>query len=115
MRDCRTSFVNRVTLSSERAGVIASVPREGDGIEKGKVVIRLSDQVPQANLKVAQARAKDGTQIQVAEKSALAAAAEASCEDSYLSVLPFSLLLGRIDSWGIRKSESIRCFRRGIY
>lgn len=76
VKDCRTSFVDRATLSSERSGVIASVPREGDVVEKDEIVIRLSDHVPRANLKVAEARAKNGTQIQVAEKSALAAAAE---------------------------------------
>ncbi len=76
VRDCQTSFVNRATLSSERAGVIAFVPREGDFIEKDDTVIRLSDSVPRANLKVAEARANNETQILVAAKSALAAAAE---------------------------------------
>lgn len=76
VRDCRTSFVNRATLSSERAGVIAAVPREGELIQKDEIVIRLRDDVPRANLKVAEARAANSTQIQVAQKSALAAAAE---------------------------------------
>ncbi len=76
VKDCRTTFVNRATLSTERVGVIAEVAREGDRVEKGEIVIRLRDDVPRANLKIAQARAENETQILVAQKAALAAAAE---------------------------------------
>ena len=76
VQDCRTSFVHRATLSSERVGIIAVVPREGDVIDKDETVIRLRDDVSRAMLKVAQTRAANGTQIEIAETSALVATAE---------------------------------------
>lgn len=76
VRDSRISFVDRTTLSAERSGVLAVVPDEGARVQQGEIVIRLRDDVPQAILKLARARAASDVQVRMAEKSALAAAAE---------------------------------------
>ncbi|WP_197440732.1 efflux RND transporter periplasmic adaptor subunit [Thalassoglobus neptunius] len=76
VKDCRLSFVNRTTYSTQRPGVVAYVPREGAIIDATKVVVKLQDEVAAANLKLAEARASTDIEIQSARKSALAAAAE---------------------------------------
>lgn len=77
VQDCRTSFVDRVTLSCERTGVIAEVPDEGTILSAGQIVVRLNDNVPRATLAAAQGRALvSEVEIGVAEKTAMAAALE---------------------------------------
>lgn len=77
VQDCRTSFVDRVTLSCERTGVIATVPDEGEILAAGEIVVRLNDNVPRATLAAADAKAKvSEVEIGVAEKTAMAAALE---------------------------------------
>ena len=76
VRDSTTSFANRVSLSTERPGMLADVPKEGTRIKPDQLVIRLKDDVPLANLRLANARAEGESDIRIAEKAAAAAAAE---------------------------------------
>ncbi|MCA9000108.1 MAG: HlyD family efflux transporter periplasmic adaptor subunit [Planctomycetaceae bacterium] len=77
VQDSRAAFVDRVTFSCERTGVLIEVPEEGDKVTEGDIVVRLNDSVPQANLAAAQARTKvSEVEISVAEKTAKAAALE---------------------------------------
>lgn len=73
---CKTSFVDRVRFSVDRVGVIAFVPKEGDHVQAGDTVVRLKDEVPQAALAVAQAKADNDADIRSAEKMAQASALE---------------------------------------
>lgn len=68
-----TQFVDVITFSTERAGTLAFVPREGARIRPTDLVIRLKDEVPAAVLKVATARAEATGEIEVAEKGAASA------------------------------------------
>lgn len=74
--DCRTEFIDRITFSTERTGVIKDVPREGAMIEPGDVVIQLDDESAQAALRVAEVKAETDIDIRVAEKAAEAARVE---------------------------------------
>ena len=73
---CTTTFVDRITYSTERTGVISVVPEEGDVVKLGEVIVRLNDQVPQAVLAVNQARAESEIEIEAAEKTAESARLE---------------------------------------
>lgn len=76
VENCTASFANPVTLSTERPGILADVPREGVVIAPDQVVVRLKDDVAVANLNFAEARAESEIDIALAEKTALAKAAE---------------------------------------
>jgi len=74
--DCRTEFIDRITFSTERTGVIKDVPREGVMINPDDVVIQLDDESAQAALRVAELKAESTIDIRVAEKAAEAARVE---------------------------------------
>lgn len=65
-----SQFVQRRRLSAERVGVLKATPAEGDRVEAGTVVARLRDDVPQAMLAAAAARAASTVDIEAAEKYA---------------------------------------------
>ena len=79
VRESTTSFANPVTLSTERPGILAEVPKEGWRIKPDQLVIRLKDDVPLANLRLANARAESSIEIAIAQKAAASAAAEIRC------------------------------------
>ena len=76
VKDTLTSFPDRIDYSCERPGVLIEVPELGDIVEPETIIVRLNDAVPQAVLKVAEARAESDIEIEVAKKSAEAAELE---------------------------------------
>ncbi len=76
VKNCSTTFINRITFSTERAGVLSVVPEEGDFVKEGDIVVKLKDNVPQAVLAVNQKRAQSEIEIQAAIKAADAAKLE---------------------------------------
>jgi hypothetical protein len=65
-----SQFVQRRRLSADRVGVLKSTPAEGDRVEAGAIVARLRDDVPQAMLAAAEARAASTVDIEASEKYA---------------------------------------------
>jgi len=74
--ECKATYRQRVAVSVDRAGLIARIPEEGDLLQTGDVVIQLKDDVPQANLAVAIAKADNEALIRSEQKSAEAAKLE---------------------------------------
>ncbi|SFI18632.1 efflux RND transporter periplasmic adaptor subunit [Planctomicrobium piriforme] len=70
VREPKLAFVDRVTFSVDRTGVIAKVPKEGEQLEAGQTVVQLKDEVPRAMLAVAEAKAQNDAPIEVASKTA---------------------------------------------
>ncbi len=70
LRNCRIKAVQTARLATDRPGVIALVdPKEGDTVRKGQEVVRLMDEVPQANWEVAKLIANDEIEVEFATKS----------------------------------------------
>lgn len=69
VRECVISFPHRRRLASERAGILAHVPDEGEVFQVGAVVARLRDEVPRAALAIAQAKAGDDSEVRAARKA----------------------------------------------
>ncbi|WP_437203698.1 efflux RND transporter periplasmic adaptor subunit [Planctomicrobium sp. SH664] len=72
-----TSFVEKVTFSTDRTGVLLTVREEGETVKPQEIVIRLKDEVPVAQLAVATAKAESDADIHAAVKAAEAARVEA--------------------------------------
>jgi RND family efflux transporter MFP subunit len=69
LNECLVKAVKTARLATDRPGVLASVqPKEGDTVREGQIVARLMDEVPQANLDVANLVADDQVEIQYATK-----------------------------------------------
>lgn len=67
---CRIKLIHRVTLSSDRPGVLAFVePEEGDGVKAGQQVAGLRDEVARAVLASATKKASNDVQIRYAKKA----------------------------------------------
>lgn len=65
----RVRMLHRATLAADRPGIIASeLPREGDTVERGKVIVRLEDEVPQRSLAVATEQARNLIPIEAAQR-----------------------------------------------
>ena len=69
VQDCLTKFPHRRRLASERSGILAEAPEEGDRFEPGAIVARLRDDVPRATLAVAQKKAASDAAIRKATKA----------------------------------------------
>jgi RND family efflux transporter MFP subunit len=77
VQGCLVKVVKTARLATDRPGVLASVePKEGDSVRKDQLVARLMDEVPQANLDVANLVADDRVEIQYAKKLNAVDAAE---------------------------------------
>src|SRR5580700_4669384 len=60
LHNCNIAAVQKAHLATDRPGVIAVVdPKEGDTVKKGQPIVRLMDEVPQANWEVAKLVADD--------------------------------------------------------
>lgn len=67
---CNIKAVQTARLATDRPGVIALVdPKEGDTVKKGQEIIRLMDEVPQANWEVAKLVAADAIEVEFATKA----------------------------------------------
>jgi hypothetical protein len=69
IEDCRTWFPYRRRLASERSGILAEAPDEGDRFEPGAVVARLKDDVPRAALAAAEKKASNDADVRQALKA----------------------------------------------
>jgi macrolide-specific efflux system membrane fusion protein len=76
VKECKTTFVQRITHSVDRPGLIDFVPEEGDRVAAGDLVVRLQDEVPRANLASASAKAESDVSIRLEEKNAETALVE---------------------------------------
>lgn len=96
VRRCEVKFFQRAELATDRPGIIAEMPLdEGDQVSKGDLVVRLRDEVAQANLKLATERAESRTAVEIAEKEAAAIAvelesAEAANKNAPVPLVPLS-------------------------
>ena len=70
VQNCTTEFPDRFLCSTDRTGVLSYVPKEGSRVRVGEVVVQLRDEVPRAELAVAQERASSDAAIQSAIKEA---------------------------------------------
>jgi RND family efflux transporter MFP subunit len=76
-KQCTISLIDEVTLSCDRPGIIAFVlPREGDAVLSGQLVVSLQDDVPKATLAVADEEARSDVEIRYAVKAGEVARAE---------------------------------------
>jgi len=67
---CRVKLIDAVTLAAGRTGILATVvPREGDTVNKGDVVVTLEDGVLRASLAAAEKQAANGIEIRYARKA----------------------------------------------
>jgi len=74
--DVTLTYIDSITYSCERAGIVLIAPEEGDIVKLEDVILRLNDAIPQARLAIAQAEADSDHEVKVAQKQAEAAAAE---------------------------------------
>ena len=66
---CSIKFVRNSTYATERPGIIDELPfQEGDIVQAGQLIVKLRDDVAQANLRLREAQAEMDTPIAVAEK-----------------------------------------------
>jgi RND family efflux transporter MFP subunit len=67
--DCHIKALKTARLATDRPGVIALVaPKEGDSVSKDQEIVRLMDEVPQANWEVAKLIADDRIEVEYATK-----------------------------------------------
>jgi RND family efflux transporter MFP subunit len=67
--DCHIKALKTARLATDRPGVIALVaPKEGDTVSKDQEIVRLMDEVPQANWEVAKLIADDRIEVEYATK-----------------------------------------------
>jgi RND family efflux transporter MFP subunit len=70
LHHCNIKALQTARLATDRPGVIALVdPKEGDTVKKGQEIVRLMDEVPQANWEVAKLVADDTIEVEFATKS----------------------------------------------
>lgn len=70
-KNCRVRLIDRVTLASDRPGVVDFVePREGDVVELGAKVAALRADVARAALAVAQKKTENDIEIRFSKKAA---------------------------------------------
>lgn len=70
VKNARVMLIERVTLASPRAGVLAFVElREGDSVEARQIVASLDASVPKANLAIARHRASSSVDRRFARKT----------------------------------------------
>jgi RND family efflux transporter MFP subunit len=69
LHNCNITAVQKAHLATDRPGVIAVVdPKEGDTVKKGQPIVRLMDEVPQANWEVAKLVADDVIEVEYATR-----------------------------------------------
>lgn len=66
---CRIKPADQVTLSVNQSGLLKSVPRDGDRVQQGQVVIHLEDDLARATLAVATKEAENAIETRNAEIS----------------------------------------------
>ena len=77
LMNCRVKLIDRVTLASDRAGIIKFVAaQEGDVVQAGAEVIKLKSDKLTATRNIAEQRAKNDVQIRYARKATEVAHAE---------------------------------------
>ncbi|MDA1013744.1 MAG: efflux RND transporter periplasmic adaptor subunit [Planctomycetota bacterium] len=65
--ECRILPRQWVRLATDRIGVIASIePEEGDAVEKGAIVVKLKDEVPQSVVNKAQKKIENDVEVRYA-------------------------------------------------
>jgi len=74
---CTIRFVNKSTYATARPGIIADLPfEEGDRVPAGSLIVRLRDEVAEANYKLRAQQAAITTAILIAEKEQMATSME---------------------------------------
>lgn len=66
-KSCRIKAAEHVVLALNQSGIVESVPREGDWIEKGEKVIVLESEVARASLAAAEKEASNDVDVRLAE------------------------------------------------
>jgi len=75
--DCRIKLIDRVTLASDRPGIIAFVgATEGDAVKADQQIAGLRDEVAQARRSVAEREASNDIEVRYAKKAAQVAEAD---------------------------------------
>jgi multidrug efflux pump subunit AcrA (membrane-fusion protein) len=67
--DCRVRFLNEVSLSSARTGIIETTANEGETVKVGTVVARLRDRLQQVTRSIAQREATNDIEVRFATKA----------------------------------------------
>src|SRR5436190_17720349 len=57
VHNCTIRLIDEAILGSGRTGILSEVPKEGDLVRKGRVVVRIKDDVAQANFNTAEKEA----------------------------------------------------------
>jgi len=69
LNNCLIKAVKQARLASDRPGVLKDIAaKEGDAVKKDQIVVQLMDDVPRANLRVANLTAKRTVEIEYARK-----------------------------------------------
>jgi len=70
LHNCEIKAVKTARVATDRPGVISLVdPKEGDTVREGAEIVRLMDEVPQANLAVARLVADDKIEVEYATEA----------------------------------------------
>lgn len=67
--NCRIKPENQVTLSANQSGILATVPKEGDQVESGQLVVQLDSELARTAVAVAERQAEIDVDIRFAEIS----------------------------------------------
>lgn len=70
VRNCRVKFINDRLLAAGRAGIVSVVvPKEGELVQEGAVIVKLDDRVAAAALAVARKEAETDVEIRYSQKA----------------------------------------------
>ena len=73
---CQLKLIDRVRLTSQTSGVIVSLPREGDPVKKGEIVVQLDDRLPRLRKDLAEKELANDVDLRFSQKSRDVAALE---------------------------------------
>ncbi|WP_197443736.1 efflux RND transporter periplasmic adaptor subunit [Maioricimonas rarisocia] len=66
---CQLKLIDRVTLTGRASGVIVSLPREGDPVKEGAIVVQLDDRLPRLQRDLAEKEVANDVDLRYSEKS----------------------------------------------
>ncbi|MFG0336163.1 MAG: efflux RND transporter periplasmic adaptor subunit [Maioricimonas sp. JB049] len=66
---CQLRLIDRVTLTGRASGVIESLPREGDPVKEGTIVVQLDDRLPRLQRDLAEKQVANDVDLRYSEKS----------------------------------------------
>lgn len=66
---CQLKVIHRVTLTGRASGVITGLPREGDPVKEGGIVVQLDDRLPRLRAELADREVANDVDLRFSEKS----------------------------------------------